>query len=118
MGRDVTVELTGRGVRPIEREAIAIGRTPAEVIGATVRHMRLARIDGRRLQRWRSEPAQVSGPITAAEVERRCRGMAERIAAQDGRSPEEIIADMHGASSRATSVGPDRRGARGSPEAA
>jgi hypothetical protein len=43
---------------------------------------------------WDREPAQISGPITTAEVERAIRLTAERIAARTGQSPEVIISDL------------------------
>jgi hypothetical protein len=86
--------LTDEEYALIEREAEASGRTPDEIVAATVRHHAYSLA----LMASRSAPtaelAQVSGPITAGEVDRIFRGMAERISTKTGRSPDEIVADM------------------------
>jgi hypothetical protein len=92
MSRTVTLELSDEDYARIEQEADATGRTPTEVIAATLhRHASLLA--------WVAPPAsdeatpQVSGPITASEVEQAFRISAERIAARTGQPPEEIIAE-------------------------
>jgi hypothetical protein len=94
MGRTVAVELTDEEFWLFEREAEANGRTPEEVIAITVRHHAHSLALMASPSALEAEPVQVSGPITAGEVDQIFRVMAERISAKTGRSPDEIVADM------------------------
>jgi hypothetical protein len=94
MSRTVTLELADEDYALIEREARATGRTPAEVMTSTLQRHAARLAVTTPPSASAEEPAQISGPISAAEVEAALRAAAEQIASQTGQSPDEIIAEF------------------------
>ena len=92
MSHTIVLELSNEDFMPIRQVAEATGRTPAEVMVATLRQ-HPPRIE---------EPARPSPTNqlaaararTAADIQAAIRTTAEEMAARTGRTPEEIIAEL------------------------
>jgi hypothetical protein len=97
MGHTVVLELSDEEYGPIEREAAATGRTPAEII-----RRRLAVPSGQATrprpvaaaEEQPAVPAESSGIVTHEMVQAIFAETARKMAAETGRPAEEILAEM------------------------
>jgi hypothetical protein len=97
MGHTVVLELSDEEYGPIEREAAATGRTPAEII-----RRRLAVQSGQAAkprpvapaEEQPAPPVEASGIVTHELVQAIFAETARKMAAETGRPADEILAEM------------------------
>jgi predicted transcriptional regulator len=95
MSHTVVLRLSDEDYAPIEREAAATGRTPAEIIVEQLRG-RIAPPSRRDEPDARGEerPAAAGDIVTYEEVQSLFAETARQLAAERGRPAEEILAEM------------------------
>lgn len=92
MSHTVLLELSDDDYSIIQHMAQATGRTPAEVIVATLRRHALSQ---EVTQVTEGEPGPDVEPLTSAAAQRYFWAAAERISAQIGQPPRAILAQWH-----------------------
>jgi hypothetical protein len=99
MSHTIVLHLTDEDYAPIEREAAATGRTPAEIIVAQLRE-RASRSNGQRQQSAQPEPApaasagESASSITHELAQASIAATARQMAAESGRPAEESLAEL------------------------
>lgn len=93
MSHTVLLELSDDDYSIIQHMAEATGRTPAEVIVATLRRHAPSQLEA--TQVTESEPGPDGEPLTSAEAQRYFWAAAERMSAQIGQPPRAILAQWH-----------------------
>jgi hypothetical protein len=93
MSHTIVLQLTDEDFAPIEREAAATGRTPAELIVERLRAPATRR-NGSPVSPPAETPAPTSDIITYEMVQTIFAETARTIAAETGRPAEEVLAEM------------------------